>query len=165
MFVAIFRGGGLVFYLEVSVGATVSLGSDCFSILIRVWKFIYFSIFFVSVYLDYCRIQNLWSSVDKLKDESTSDYYHTQYVRIYRKEEYNTYSYSMLRSSAPRIILAAYLSPSELLTLRAAHRGEFNQGIFVELLILRFTHIGELNQRLSSIRTFVRPNKLNVSRR
>ena len=58
----------------------------------------------------------------------------------------STYSSSAQRMSALRIVSAAYSSIWKLLTLRAVQLGELNQG-------------------LSSIRTFVRPYKLNDSRR
>ena len=68
----------------------------------------------------------------------------------------------MLRISAPRRVPAAYLPLYELLTLRAAYLVELNQGIYDTL---RAAHLGGLNQGLSSILTFVRPNKRNDSRR
>ena len=73
-----------------------------------------------------------------------------------------TFSYSRLTTSAQRRVSAAYLSLRKLLTLTTAHLGDLNKGM---LATLRAAHFGALNQALSSIRTFVRPNKRNDSRR
>ena len=116
------------FYLEVSVGTTISL-SFAFRSWFEFWKIVFDFFRFVSVAadLDYC--------IGYEHEVRTIVLTHSTYVYIAKK---STYSYSMLRISVPRRIPATYLSLWELLALRAAHLEELNQG-------------------LSSIRTFVGP--------
>ena len=136
------------FYLEVSVGTTISL-SFAFRSWFEFWKIVFDFFRFVSVAadLDYC--------IGYEHEVRTIVLTHSTYVYIAKK---STYSYSMLRISAPRVS-AAYLSLWELLNLRVAHLGQLNQGI----VTLRAAHLGGLNEGL--VDTDLGPNKRNGSRR